>query len=463
MKIQNKFTEKTISKQADISTSLGSIFALLWPQIFIMYLLCVMNIVPIWAAGKMSASVQAAYGVSVQVLFFLNVVSVAISAGAVAVISHAIGARKMDRAHAYTLLTIALNIFCGVLLALFGWIFTEQIFSLLALKGQALQIAYEFWDILLLALPFSYILGSCATLFRSFREVKIPLFITAFVCALHFFFTLGLSFGDFGIEKIGFMGIAWAYFIAQAFGSILSLFMLYRCGFLRFITPKLKWLIAAVPRLFKTAFASGATSLLWQGGNLTLYYITASLPFFATDALAGLSAGNRIESMIFMIGMAFNMSASVLVGNCLGARKLAEARRVASMLIFGSSLLMSVIALLLVPFIYELSAFVSAESLAQHYTAQYLIFNLASTPFATASMVFGGVMIGARAAHFNLLIFGLCFWVVRIPLAFYLGHFVMMDASGIFLAMLLSQAVQAAAILWVFFHIDWTKYANKKA
>lgn len=449
-------------KQADISTSFGSIFALLWPQILIMYVLCVMNIVPIWAAGKMSANTQAAYGVAVQVLFFLNVVSVAISAGATAVISHSLGALKTNRAHAYTLLTIISNIAFGVFIAVLGWIFARQIFALLTLSGEALEIAFKLWDILLLSLPFSYALNAASVVFRSFREVKIPLVITSFACLIHLFFTLGFGFGNFGLTKLGFIGIAWAYFIAQFLGAFLSIFMLIRCGFLRFTLPKIKWIIAGSPRLFKTALNSGATSVVWQGGNLTLYYITASLPLYATDALAGLSAGNRIESMIFMIGMAFNMSASVLIGNCLGARKPNEAKRVGAWLIFGSSFLMSTIALVLTPFIYDLSAFISNDILAQHYTANYLVFNFASTPFAVASMVFGGVMIGARAAIFNLLIFGLCFWVVRIPLAYYLGHVVMRDASGIFLAMLLSQAVQAAAILWVFFHIDWTKYALKK-
>ena len=70
-------------------------------------------------------------------------------------------------------------------------------------------------------------------------------------------------------------------------------------------------------------------------------------------------------------------------------------------------------------------------------------------------------MIGASAAHFNLLIFGLSFWVIRIPLAYVLGHFVWGEATGVFVAMLISQVIQTALMLYVFYRVNWTKYALK--
>lgn len=59
---------------------------------------------------------------------------------------------------------------------------------------------------------------------------------------------------------------------------------------------------------------------LWQLGYLVLFGIVAALPD-SVSALAGLTAGMRIESILFMPAIAFNATASIMVGNALGAGK----------------------------------------------------------------------------------------------------------------------------------------------
>ncbi|MDD6925856.1 MAG: MATE family efflux transporter, partial [Campylobacteraceae bacterium] len=161
--------------------------------------------------------------------------------------------------------------------------------------------------------------------------------------------------------------------------------------------------------------------------------------------------------------VALHISASVVVGNCLGAKRVAEARRIAAILAFSGAAVMSVVAGILWWFMSDLAAFMSDDDMVQFYIAEYLKYNFLSTPFSIISTIFAGVMIGASAAHFNLLIFGLSFWVIRIPLAYVLGHFVWGEATGVFVAMLISQAIQTALMLYVFYKLDWTKYALKKS
>lgn len=79
----------------------------------------------------------------------------------------------------------------------------------------------------------------------------------------------------------------------------------------------------------------------------------------------------------------------------------------------------------------------------------YLTYNLLSTPFSIASTVMGGVMTGAGATKYNLMIFGGTFWLVRLPLGWLLGHILWGTASGVFLAMLVSQVLQTCIMLYV--------------
>ena len=449
-----------MSKHPDISTSFKAIFALLWPQVLMMYVICVMNVAPIWAAGKMSSQVSAALGVSMQMLFLLGVINIALNSGATAVISQSIGAKKLDRAKFYVFITLLLNALFGVGVGVLAYIFSGQIFALLGLRGAALDIANELWAVLLFSLPCSFLFNSAMVVFRSFREVILPLIITIIVCAFYLFFIFKLSFSGFFMGR-EYMGLAYSNLIAQGLAALLGTFALIAKKHISASFLPFAWLRLAMPKLLKTALHSGATSIVWQAGYITLYAIVGFLPLHSNEALGGLASGHRVESFIFMVGVAFHMSASVVVGNCLGAKRVAEARRIAAILAFSGAAVMSVVAGILWWFMSDLAAFMSDDGLVQFYIVEYLKYNFLSTPFSIISTIFAGVMIGASAAHFNLLIFGLSFWVIRIPLAYALGHFVWGDATGVFVAMLISQVIQTALMLYVFYRVDWTKYALK--
>ena len=71
-------------------------------------------------------------------------------------------------------------------------------------------------------------------------------------------------------------------------------------------------------------------------------------------------------------------------------------------------------------------------------------------------------MTGAGATHYNLLVFGGSFWLVRLPLGWLLGHVLWQEASGIFAAMLISQCLQTAIMLYVVLRCDWSRFAMRR-
>ena len=61
----------------------------------------------------------------------------------------------------------------------------------------------------------------------------------------------------------------------------------------------------------------------------------------------------------------------------------------------------------------------------------------------------GGIMVGAGATQYNLMVYGGTFWLVRLPLGWLLGHLLWGTASGVFAAMLFSQCLQTCIMLYV--------------
>lgn len=449
-------------QQPDLSTSPRAIWRLTWPQMLMMYVMFFMTLTPVWTAGQLGADVQAALGMANQCSLFLSVVCMALSSGATAAVSQSLGALRLRRANYYITTTLALAVVLGLVTGVVGHVMVDDILELLHIPEDIRPVASEIWRIYMLGLPFQYAFNASGVIFRATRHVLPPLVVASCIAAVHAVFCISTSFGLFGIPAWGYLGIAWASVLSQVLGCFLNLLILRRDGYLGLShVPSLTWLRAGLPYLVKVAVPAGIASLVWQSGYLVLFILVATVPTSQVAALAGLTAGLRIEGFIFMPAMAFNMSGSVLVGNCLGAGNRDEARRVAFSLLRTAVIAMSLMSLCIWPFREELAAAFSTDPATQAHIRDYLFYNLLSTPFSIASTVLGGVMVGAGATHYNLMVFGGSFWGVRLPLGYLLGHVLWGTASGVFLAMLISQVLQTSCMLVLFFRGRWTEHSMR--
>ncbi|MDR2573089.1 MAG: MATE family efflux transporter [Desulfovibrio sp.] len=447
----------------DLSTTPRAVWRLTWPQMLMMYLVFSTGFAMVWVAGQINADAQAALGMVSQVGIFLMFVIMAVSSGATAAVSQSLGARKVLRAQRYVGATVAGSAALGILVAFGGYCLEDEILALLLIPERILPIARELWQVAMLTLPAQYLYTATGVIFRATRQVIPPLWVAAFICAGGLFACLGFGLGFFGLPAFGYMGLAWTNFVMQCVGAACNCFLLARSGYLqRRAMPGSRWLRAGLPYLLKVALPAGAASLVWHSGYLTLFVLVASLPQDSVNALAGLTAGLRTEALLFLPGMAFNMSTAVLVGNCLGAGKSDEAKRIALNMVALGTAAMTLIAALLWPFRPELARLLSTDQGVQTQIISYLTYNLLSTPFSISSTIMGGIMVGAGATRYNLMVFGGTFWLVRLPLGWFLGHVLWGTASGVFLAMLLSQCLQACVMLRVVLRRDWTRFAMRR-
>ena len=447
----------------DLSTSPGAIWRLTWPQMLMMYIVFFMGFMAVWVAGQIGADVQAALGMVTQCSMLLMVVIMSIASGATAAVSQSMGASRLRRACRYIAATVIGSMGLGLLMAVFGFYFGQDILKLLSVPVNILPVTEDIWQVNMLALPAQYIYAATGVMFRATRQVMPPLWVAGLVCTVNFFACLGLGLGWFGMPVYGYMGLAWANFCAQCLGAICNCLLLIRSGYLRWdALPAFRWLRSALPYLIKVALPAGTAQIVWQSGYLMLFVLVGTLPYDSVDALAGLTAGQRAESLLFLPAMAFHMSASVLVGNCLGAGKTKEAKRVGLQLVVMSSAGMSLIASLLWPFRQDIAMLLTQDMGAQAQIVSYLTYNLLSTPFSIASTVMGGIMLGAGATHYNLMIYGGSFWLVRLPLGWLLGHHIWQSASGIFAAMLVSQCLQTCIMLHVVLRCNWARFAMRR-
>ena len=437
----------------------GTIWGLVWPQMMMLLCSIIVNLTDIWAAGRLSSDVQAAVGLSFQLQVFLMVFGWALGAGGMAAVSQSMGAGHFRRAQNYVGLVLCSCVAVAVVLALMTGLFRHGVLAILQTPPSLLAPTDFMVKVMLAGLPFFYVMQVGGTLFRAARQVIAPLIVAVAACLLNVFGDLCFGLGWLGFPSFGMAGIAWATFSANALAAVLTLFFLRRGGLvMRHALPPLRWLKIGAPYLFRVALPACGNSLLWQTGYLVMFGITASLPD-GVAALAGLTAGNRIESLLYMPANAFMVTASILVGNALGAGDKAGAKRIGIVLFVIAGVAMSSVAACMWPFIPDLAAWFSSEASVRVQIVNYLFFNVLVVPFTVCGIVLHGVMNGAGATVYPLIVNTASIWLVRLPFGWGLSRFVFYDAYGVYMAMFLSMAIQTSALAWVFFCKDWTRFS----
>lgn len=447
----------------DLAHPYRTIWRLSWPQVLMMFFHFWIGFVDVYVAGLLNREVQAALGLITSCLFFLLIIAIAVANGAVAAISQSMGAGLYHRAQRYAGLCLLLALGLGFVLMGFSLGARELLLDALRVPDAIRGITGDFLRVYALVLPTYHVLLITNAMFRARKEVIYPTISMLLITSVNAVADFGLGLGRFGMPEMGHAGLAWATFWSVSAGAGVNLCILAGKGLLRRTAfPPLRWVRAALPYLYRVAWPSGLMQILWQTGYLVLFAITAALPVESITALAGMTAGLRVESILFLPGFAFNMTASVLVGNFLGAGRPDDAKRFGFRVWGIGVVLVGLLTLGVWQVVGDVAALLSEDPLVRSEIVNYLFWNMLAIPFTLTSMIIGGALNGAGATFYTMAVFGVTVWLVRLPLAYTLGHHVLGEARGIWMSMLFSQMVQAGALLWVYTFKDWSRFALRK-
>lgn len=443
--------------------SMGTIWKLAWPQVLMMLFHFLIGFMDVLVAGRLGKDVQASVGMITHALFFFLMVAVALGNGSVAAISQSLGAGLVQRAKRYTGMALEAGIVFGIVFLTAGFFLGEYFLRLLQIPEDILPVAIYLFEVFIYIVPAYYIFILCNAFFRAQKRVMCPLFAMLIVMTLNTLGDFGLGLGWFGLPRLGYKGLAWSTFVSVACGMVFDLWALRRTGFLdKNSLPPLRWIKRAWPYLFRVSWPAGLSQLIWHSAYLVLFALTASLPVGSVIALAGMTAGLRVESLLFLPGAAFSFTASIIVGHKLGEGDAAGARKAGYQIMSFGLVCVGLVTLLLWLVIDPIAGFIAPDPEVRLETIDYLRYNMAAIPFLLPAMILGGALTGAGATLYQMLVMGGSAWLVRIPLAFVLGHLIIREADGIWMAMFISMVIQAGAMIYVYQFQNWSRFAMRK-
>ena len=451
-------------KDQIIDVTTGSIWTaiwnLSWPMLIMMMFGFFVGFTDVYVAGLISPDIQAAVGFITQIYFLVIIVANAVSIGALAVISRAIGAGETDKAVDTAKQSLILGLLISVAFTAICLLFYRSIISLAGFPPQIRDIAENFLKIFAFALGPNYLLIISNTIFRASAEVKKPL-VTMFVIslaniALDFFLVFGIP----PFPKLGYVGIAFSTAVSTILGTVMNLIFL---GFSRKWRP-----VYSNPRslsfetikiIFNIGWPAAFLQIAWNMASIILFNILGRLKESSITALASIANGLRIEAIIFLPAFALNMAASVIVGQNLGAGDPQRAEKMGWKLAGAGIAITSVMALVIFIWAESFASILTGEPPVLAETARYIRFNMLSEPFLALSTVMGGGLQGAGDTRGTMWVIIISMWLIRLPLASFLALSMGFGAPGVWSAMVISMICQGIMMAWWFHQGKWKKLA----
>jgi putative MATE family efflux protein len=254
---------------------------------------------------------------------------------------------------------------------------------------------------------------------------------------------------------MGVSGAALTSVISQGIGGVISLWFLMtdrtrlRLTFKNFrLDGDIIW------RMIKIGIPASINGVERSFSQLILIRIMAT---FGTVAMAGHTLGQRVEMFMFMPAMGFGQAAGVLAGQNLGADEPERAEKTAWL---GSFLIESIMV------IGSVVVWFWAEDMVRIFNSEPGLVTLTSTflRISIASMLMMGFMVSLMQCLMGIgdtlppmLVSMLGFWLVQLPLAYFLPKITDLGVYGVRWALVAGMAAQAVAFMIYFRTGKWKR------
>lgn len=341
------------------------IIQLAWPSIMEQILEMMVGMVSTIFMGRIGTNAVAAVGMDNMLISFLQTVFFGLSMGTTVIVARVIGEGNKEEAKRTLMQSIYMALIIGILLSVFGKIFSVSILKLFfgGANIKVFNIALSYFNIILLNLPFFVVDITVSGAMRGAGDTKTPMIITGIVNILNIILNAVFIFGVpvLHIPAMGVVGSAIAVTISRILSATLRIIVLYvHKGLKLNLTFKDDYSIK--PKLMKRIVNIGIPGFIeqavMQGGFLILEVVIVTM---GTTAMAAYQVGINVNALAYFPIFGFSIANTTLVGQSLGERKFKKAEHYSYESLKITMIVAFVIGILMVIFSKQLASIYSSD------------------------------------------------------------------------------------------------------
>lgn len=439
------------------------LWALAWPIIGLNVLQVLALAVDTAMVGR-TMNAEAALsgmGYASQLVFLLMVAMIGLTVGTVVFIARANGAKQLDRSSHILQQSAQLTIGLGLVVAVVGNVVAVPMLKVLGADDSTLAPALAYFRPLLAGTVFSYLNILFAAALRGVGNTRLAFFVALGLNALNVVLNYGLILGNLGLPALGNAGAALGTVISQGVATAVMAWLLYR-GAVPSLTLKFR------PEPVDKALTRKLLGVGWPAAmdilvlNAGLLSIVGLLGRIDQSAVAAHNIGIRVQSIAFVPGMGISQAVGAMVGQALGARDVASARKVLRSGVWLCAAIMSTLGLLFIGAADPIVAVFGVESGSSlhAYSLEWMKLLGYSMPIVGVFIAISGLLSGAGATMVSLRINAATTLGCQIPASYLLGFVFGWGAWGVWVALPLVFGLKA---VWAYIAYRDGAWANLPA
>jgi len=430
-----------------------AVFLLAVPMVLELVLESTFAVVDIFFVGKLGPSAVATVGLTESYLFLLYSIAMGLAMGVTAIVARRVGEGKAEDATVTAVQAIWIAFLASVPFAVAGIVWARELLQLMGADAWTLEHGVGYMQVALGTNVVVMLLFVINAVFRGAGDAAIAMRVLWLANGLNIVLDPLLIFGIGPFPELGVQGAAVATSIGRGCGVLLQLWVLFRGGrHLRAIGSQLAWRGGVAWHIVRTSIGGVGQMIIGMTSWIFLLRILASI---GSEAVAGATITIRVMMFTFMPAWGMSNAAATLVGQNLGAGEPGRAESAVWHIGWDNMAYLVFISVLFFLFPREIVGVFTDDANVVAVGAEWV--RIMSYSF----FVYGWWMVAVQAFNgagdtmtptkINVVFF----WLIQIPLAWYLaigrGH----AESGVFWAVFASETSVGLFTLWLFTRGRW--------
>ncbi|MCX7571169.1 MATE family efflux transporter [Tumebacillus sp. DT12] len=432
-----------------------TLFALTWPIFVEISLRMLMGNADTLMLSGYSDHAVAAVGVANQLIGFAIVMLGFVALGAGIVGSQYLGAKEREKAAEVVVVSLAVNLIFGIVLAAVLYFLGPFLLSAMGLPDELMEPGRMFLAIVGGLLFFEAISVTAGTVVRSYGYTKDAMYVTMGVNVLNVVGNWFVLFGPFDLPVEGVAGVACSTVISRIVGAAVLMWILVRR-----VDMQLPWhLLTGYPKqvlknILRIGVPAAGEVLSYNGSQIAVVTFVAML---GAEAITTKIYVQNIMMFIYLFSVAVGQATQILVGHQIGAGD-KEAAYQTCMRSLKLSLVVSLLMALLFSLFRErlLSIFTdNPEIIALGGTL--ILLTILLEPGRTFNLVIISSLRAAGDAKFPVYMGILSMWGVSVSLCYILGIHFGLGLAGMWIAFACDEWLRGLLMLWRWRSRRWEK------
>ena len=409
-----------------------AIFLLAVPMVLEMSMESVFAVVDAFFVGRLGPAAVATIGLTESLMIVIYTVGMGLSIGVTATVARRIGEKDPDAAARATVQGLLLGLLLSSVLGVVGSIFAPELLALMGADAEVIATGTGFARVSLACNGAIFLLFLINAAFRGAGDAAVAMRVLMLGNAINIVLDPLLIFGIGPFPELGLVGAAWATFTGRLVGFLWALWHLSTGeGNLHVHKAHLK---VEPATMLNIATLSGWGTLQVALSSMSWIFLVRLTSTFGAAAMAGYTIAIRILLFALMPAYGVGAAAATMVGQALGAGNPDRAERsvwVAARINMVVLTLTGVAFWIFAPTL--VSWFTDVADVQAVGTYGLRVMSL-GFPLYALGMVLEQSFNGAGDTRTPSWINFFVFWVLQIPLAWWMSQRTDLDYRGVFIA-----------------------------